>query len=193
MIDITDIRDLTALQTVLFMVLFLQSSAKLSDCYAHIGICLSSALRMGLHRSLNHNFSPIERESRKRIFWCIRNLDTYVGALLGLPKLLHEEDIDQERPVAVDDELITNAELRPMPENKISLMTALNAHSRLVDILSKIVRYIYPVKPAKHARTQTYLVDHCKIKEIERDLQQWMEDLPRPFKPNEDTPQAYVR
>lgn len=193
MVDVTDIRDLTTLQTVLFMIMFLQSSAKLSDCYAYIGIALSSALRMGLHRSIDSNFDCIERETRKRIFWCIRKLDIYVGALLGLPRLLQDEDVDQDPPLEVDDELITCAEIHPMPSNKVSLMAGFNAHCRLVDLLFKVVRYVYPVKPVKDNKTQTYLVDHQKIRELEQDLQRWMEELPEPFKPNDQIPREYER
>lgn len=77
--DVTDCRDLSSLQALLIMIMFLQASSKLSTCYSHIGIALRSALRMGLHRSVPNQFSPIEQETRKRIFWVIRNQDIYVG------------------------------------------------------------------------------------------------------------------
>src|SRR5437762_5199435 len=107
MIDVTDCRDLVSLQAVLFMVLFLQSSANLSTCYSYIGVALRSSLRLGLHRSISNSFNPIERETRKRVFWIVRKMDTYVGALLGLPKTLSDDDIDQVFPLEVDDEFIT--------------------------------------------------------------------------------------
>lgn len=77
--DATDCRDLVSLQALLFLIMFLQASAKLSTCFSHIGIALRSATRMGLHRRVSNHFSPIEQESRKRIFWVIRNMDIYVG------------------------------------------------------------------------------------------------------------------
>ena len=193
MTDVTDVRDMISLQTVLFMVLFLQCSAKLSNCYAHIGICLSSALRMGLHRSIDHAFNPIEQETRKRIFWCIVKLDVYVGALLGLPRMLSSEDIDQEEPLEVDDEYITSTEIKSMPPGHLSLMAGFNAHSRIVDILSKVVKYIYPIKNQRPAKPHTYIVSHTRIREIEHDLQDWLENLPEPFKPGGGTPRRYVR
>ena len=175
--------------------MFLQSSANLSNCYAHIGICLSSALRMGLHRSINHNdFNPIIKETRKRIFWCIIKLDIYVGALLGLPRMLRNEDIDQEQPLEVDDECITSTKILPMPVGKLSLMAGFNAHTRIVDVLSKVVKYIYPLKSTKSAKgAHTYIVNHARIREIEHDLQEWMEGLPEPLKPGEDTPRQFIR
>ena len=188
LMDIADCRDLRQLQAIVFMILFLQSSAKLSVCYAYIGVALRSALRMGLHRCFTESFNPIEAETRKRVFWVIRKMDTYVGALLGLPHSLNDDEIDQEYPTEVDDEYITEHGIIPMPEGKISVMSAGNAHTKLVQILSKIVKYIYPVRASTKGQAgakniNTYSVSYVKIVEIERDLQIWQDDLPVRLKP----------
>ncbi|CRG85879.1 Activator of stress genes 1 [Talaromyces islandicus] len=195
LLDITDCRDLTSIQAICFMILFLQSSAKLSTCYSYVGIALRSALRLGLHRKVTANFNPVERELRKRIFWVVRKMDVYVSTLLGLPQMVSVEDIDQEYPLEIDDEFITAAGILPMPPDRTSLMAGANAHTRLVDIIVKVVKYIYPVKPAKH-RTKsdhTYMVSHSKIREIERDLQAWMEALPSTLRPGDEVPPELER
>ncbi|KAI4932615.1 hypothetical protein J4E85_003013 [Alternaria conjuncta] len=190
LLDITDCRDLTSLQAIIFMIQFLQSSAKLSTCYAYIGVALRSALRMGLHRSFNVKFNPIEAETRKRIFWVIRRMDTYVGAMLGLPRFLDDEDIDQEWPVEVDDEYITETEILPMPNGSISVMAAFNAHTRLVQILNKICKYVYPIKGTQSGakNSVTYSVGYSKIREIEQDLARWLDELPIALRPGGDAP-----
>lgn len=66
MMDIADCRDLTSIQAIIFMILFLQCSAKLSQCYAYLGVALRSALRIGLHRAHAGSFNPIETQIRKR-------------------------------------------------------------------------------------------------------------------------------
>jgi len=188
--DITDCRDLTPLQAVLFMILFLQCSAKLSTCYSYIGIALRSSLRMGLHRSVSINFNPVERETRRRIFWVVHKMDTYVGALLGLPKMLSDDDIDQDFPLEIDDEYITTERVLSMPAGQISLFAATNAHTRILNILAKVVKYIYPIKGLGHnvhgRSNRSYLVSHTKIREIEQDLQEWMENLPMSLRPGGD-------
>ena len=191
--EVTDCRDLTSLQTVLFMTLFFQCTARLSTCYSHVGICLSSAIRMGLHRAVRSSSNPIEEETRKRIFWCVRKLDTYVGALLGLPQMLSDDDIDQEEPIEVDDECITEDQVLPMPPGRVSLMAGFNAHTRIVAVLSKTVKYIYPVKGKKASKSHSYIVSHAQITEIERDLQAWMESLPESFRPGGEVPHEFVR
>lgn len=185
LLDITDCRDLTSLEAIVFMIQFLQSSAKLNTCYAYIGVALRSALRMGLHRSFNGDFSPIEAETRKRIFWAIRRMDTYVGAMLGLPRFLEDEEIDQEWPVEVDDEYITETGILPMPAGSISVMAAFNAHTRILQVLNKICKYVYPIKKSQPSgkNAVTYTVSYSKIRELERDLAQWLDELPMALKP----------
>ncbi|KAE8355198.1 fungal-specific transcription factor domain-containing protein [Aspergillus coremiiformis] len=185
LLEITDCRDLTSLQTICFMVLFLQSSAKLSTCYSYVGIALRSALRLGLHRSVSANFNPLEQELRKRVFWVVRKMDVYVSTLLGLPQMLSDDDIDQEYPVSIDGEFITSDGILPTPPDYTPLMAGANAHTRLSNIMLKVVKYIYPVKNAQHRSEsdQRYVVSHSKIREIERDLQAWMEELPAALRP----------
>ncbi|KAF6237283.1 hypothetical protein HO173_004752 [Letharia columbiana] len=196
MVDGTDCRDLTSLQTMLFIVLFLQSSVRLSTCYSYIGIVLRSAIRMGLHRSVSNTFNPIETELRKRIWWIVRKLDTYVGALLGLPQMLSNDDIDQGMPEEIDDEYITKEGILPMPPGRLSVNVALNAHTRLVNILAKTVKYVYPIKGTTHVHgkgSHSYVVSHAKIREIEADLQKWMNNLPEEFKPGDGASPEFMR
>ncbi|EMD01125.1 hypothetical protein BAUCODRAFT_197012 [Baudoinia panamericana UAMH 10762] len=192
MMDIADCRDLTSIQAVLFMILFLQSSAKLSQCYAYVGVALRSALRMGLHRAYAGNFNPVEAETRKRVFWVVRKMDIYVGAMLGLPQTLSEDDIDQDFPLEVDDEYITEGGVHPMPEGVVSLMTAFNAHTRLVQILSKIVRKVYPIKLQQGSPDKSYSVPFSVVRDIESDLEQWKNSLPPILSPCQ-APERYTR
>lgn len=198
MVDITECRDIVSLQTIIFMILFLQSSANLSTCYSYIGIALRSALRMGLHRNLahNNNFNPIEREVRRRLFWIVRKMDTYVSALLGFPQLLSMDDIDQILPIEVDDEYITRDAILPMPEGKTSLYAASNAHTKLMEILADVIKYIYPTKGIEQSADVTnsfYVISHVKIREIERDLGEWLDRLPMGLRPGGDVSPDVLR
>lgn len=190
MMDIADCRDMVSLQAIVFMIMFLQSSAKLSQCYAYVGVALRSALRMGLHRSLNKHFNPLELEMRKRLFWTIRKMDIYVGAMLGLPQTLSDEDIDQEYPIEVDDEYITEHGITPMPEGSVSLLTAFNVHTRLTTLLTKIVRGVYPIHPKTGAakKDKSYTVPFSVIRDIENDLENWKNSLPEGLSPSNHNP-----
>lgn len=194
LMDIADCRDLSSIQAVVFMILFLQSSAKMSQCYAYVGLALRSALRLGLHRAAAGKFDPIEAESRKRVFWIVRKMDIYVGAMLGLPQTLSDDDIDQEFPAEVDDEYITKDGILPMPEGVVPLMTAFNAHTRLVQLLQKIVRNIYPIKVQSTSSSgdKSYTISFSTIREIESELEDWKTSLPPILTPCE-APARYAR
>ncbi|KIW73953.1 hypothetical protein PV04_02027 [Phialophora macrospora] len=187
LLDITDCRDLVTIQAIVFMILFLQSSAQLPICYAYIGIALRACCRLGLHRNLPTKFNPIESEERKRIFWIVRKLDAYVGAALGLPQMLSDEDIDQEYPSEVDDDYITEQAILPMPAGAFPLMRAANAHTKLTMIMRKVVRYIYPLKSLDSSKAEpVYSISHKKIRELEKDLQTWMDQLPMELRPSDN-------
>ncbi|KAK5130628.1 hypothetical protein LTR08_001887 [Meristemomyces frigidus] len=192
LMDITDCRDLSSIQAVMFLCMFMQSSAKLSQCYVYVGVALRSAMRMGLHRSYVGNFDPIEAELRKRIFWTIRKLDVYIGAMLGLPQVLSDDDIDQDFPTEVDDEYITKDGILPMPEGQVSLMTAFNAHTRLVQIIHKIVQKVYPIKTQHSTPDKSYSVPFSVIRDIEGDLERWKTSLPAILSPCQ-APERYTR
>ncbi|KAF2275428.1 uncharacterized protein EI97DRAFT_450995 [Westerdykella ornata] len=195
LLDIADCRDLTSLQAVVFMIQFLQSSAKLPTCYAYIGVAMRSALRLGLHRSFSVNFNPIEAEVRKRLFWTIRRMDIYVGAMLGLPIFLRDEDVDQEWPVEVDDEYITETDIRSMPQGEISVIAASNAHTRLVLILSDICKHVYPIKGTQSDGNSsvTYTVSYSKIRQLEKALQYWLDELPEALRPASEASPIMMR
>ena len=182
MIDITNCRDITSLQAVLFMILFLHAFEDLSTCHTYIGIALRSSLRMGLHRELCGGFNPIERETRRRVFWTIRKLDIHVSAALGLPVTLSSDDIDQTLPIEVDDEYITKDAVLSMPPGTTSLYVASNAHTRLILILADVIKHVYPIKGSEQSvqgsTNASYSISHATIRDIERDLADWLDALP---------------
>lgn len=198
--DITECRDLTSLQALLFMILFLQATSNLSGCYAFLGIALRAALRMGLHRHLPHaKLTPIEHESRRRVFYVIRQMDSSVSALLGFPILLADEDVDQPLPTEVDDEYITKEAIIQPPAGTSSFFEAFNAHTKLMDIMRKVIRYVYPLKGIEECvmngerPNATYMISYGKIKEIEVELQEWYEQLPIRWRPSPEGPIEVIR
>ncbi|KAK9249538.1 fungal-specific transcription factor domain-containing protein [Lipomyces tetrasporus] len=197
MIDITEARDTDAIQAVILMIMFLQSTARLSTCYSYIGIALRAALRLGLHRKVAYNFSPVEAEVRKRVFWTIRKMDIHISAMLGLPRCIDENDIDQEQPLEIDDEYITETGILPHPLGVVTQPLVANVHTRLMAILSHIVEDIYPIKPRTPvAQPGTYAVNcvsYVKVVELENDLQHWLDSLPFELRPGIEPPKKWYQ
>lgn len=196
LIDITDAKDIYAIQTIVMLIIFLQCSARLSTCYSYIGVGLRSALREGLHRKLNHRFNLIELEVRKRIFWTIRKMDIYVNSMLGLPRSIAEEDFDQDMPIELDDENITETEYLPQEPGKISSAAIANAHTRLITILSHIIANIYPIKLNKGKHTSNaniFHTAHFKVSAMENELREWLISLPDELKPRANRDDRYYK
>lgn len=189
LIDITNARDLNSIQTILMLIIFLQCSARLSTCYAYIGVAMRSALREGLHRSLTleSGFTPIEIEMRKRLFYTIHKLDIYVNAMLGLPRSLSPEDFDQTLPIELLDENITEEGYFPENQNNVlSSASIANQHTKLIMILDVIVRKLYPTKKTNN------LISHDVVTDLEMKLREWLDGLPPELIPGrEDVPKEY--
>ncbi|KAH3687033.1 hypothetical protein WICPIJ_001977 [Wickerhamomyces pijperi] len=190
LIDITEARDIYAMQTILTLVLFLQCSARLSTCYSYIGIALRSALREGLHRKSNDSrrFNPLENEVRKRIFWTIYKMDIYVNGMLGLPRSIAREDIDQEMPLGLDDENITETGYLPQEVGKLSSNGISNQHTDLILVLNKIVKNLYPI-----ASNRKFVISHEKVSEMELELRAWLSNLPKELIPGYDPAFQYYK
>lgn len=189
LIDITNARDLNSIQTILMLFIFLQCSARLSTCYAYIGVAMRSALREGLHRavSADSGFSPIEIEMRKRLFYTIYKLDVYVNAMLGLPRSISSNDFDQTLPIELSDENITEEGYFPESQKgKLSSSEIANQHTKLIMILNVIVGELYPIRKTNN------LICHEVVTELELKLRQWLDGLPRELIPGiKDVPKEY--
>ncbi|ODQ45515.1 hypothetical protein PICMEDRAFT_22103, partial [Pichia membranifaciens NRRL Y-2026] len=213
LIDITDTRDTYGIQTIVMLIIFLQCSARLSTCYAYIGIALRAALREGLHRKLDYPFNPIELEIRKRLFWTIYKMDIYVNTMLGLPRTISSDDFDQDMPIELDDENITVSGYRwDRQGDRLSSAGIANAHTRLIFLMKEVVTKLYPIKPKKNIgnngnsnnnhnsddhnnsnNNRSDLIRNNFVYDLELKLQDWMNSLPLELKPGVEPPGQYLK
>ena len=145
------------------------------------------------------------------MFWAIFKIDVVVSTFLGLPICSHDTEIDQDYLVEVDDEDITENGIQKSDNGNASRPSAANAHSNLVIILKKINKWVYPINRtiissasgdvdadriitrSENSRMKKYMARNEKVKEIERDLQNWSDTLPSGLRPNGDAPPRILR
>ena len=176
-----DCHDLTSLQSILCMILYFQSSGLMHSCYSYISLAIASAFRMGLHRcAVLKFFDPVQQETRKRAFWVLQTMDTYVATMLGLPKNIRDEDLDQDFPLIVDDEFITEEGVLPAPAAHLSNMAVVNAHTKLLLIMANVITYIYPNQKDLSREHSSYHVDYARIVKVEADLEEWFRNVVQP-------------
>jgi hypothetical protein len=179
LIDLMGCNDIYTLQAVMFMVMFLQSSGRLSACHSYLSVAIASAMRLGVHSSTPLGQADIViEETRKRIIWELYTMETYVAAMLGLPKLLNQEYIHQNLPSEVEVYGNVAAEIRAGSSYVDPDLVASNSHTKLLFIMSKIIRDIYPVEASKQSTNGRYQVQHKAVAEIETSLAEWHATLP---------------
>jgi hypothetical protein len=124
-------------------------------------------------------------------------MDIYVSAMLGFPVTLSSDDIDQTLPIEVDDEYITKDTVLSMPPGATSLHVASNAHTRLVLILADVIKHVYPIKGLEQSvqgsTNASYNISHTKIRDIERDLADWLDTLPMSLRSGEEVTPELLR
>lgn len=170
-------RDTTSLQALLGMIMYLQCSNQLPACYTHISLAMTACIRMGLHRADSLlKFNPIERETRKRIFWSLRAVDTYITTILDLPRTINDDDTDQPLPLDIEDELITPQKIKSAARLELGSISIVNAHTRLTLILAKVKKTVSG--SLEGGLKGRYQVDALKIVEAENELAKWATSLP---------------
>lgn len=185
LIDFADVSDIYSIQTLFMLTLFLQCSANLKSCYHYIGIALRSAIKEGLYKSSSLiGPTPIEDETKKRLFWSIYKVDIYMNCILGLPSSMNEDKVDQELPLDVDDERITaNGIIESQDKTaflKISSCGMNNEHTKLLLVMSRIYEYTSQLTLSKILhRTEL----QRRINDLELQLNMWYEQLPAALKP----------
>ncbi|SCU99439.1 LAME_0G03180g1_1 [Lachancea meyersii CBS 8951] len=181
LIDITNVSDVCAIQTIFMMTIFLQCSAKLTTCYSLIGIALRAALRIGLHKKSSLlNCSLIEAEVKKRLFWTIYKMDVYVNIIMGLPVTIADSDIDQELPANFhDDDMTENGIVLNPWSYQISSCGLSNEHTKLIRITKRIYDEVRSHKKNEPSKSPPSKEAVCAL---EKDLIQWQSSLPPQLK-----------
>ncbi|KAL3478125.1 hypothetical protein BJX99DRAFT_245792 [Aspergillus californicus] len=171
---------LETVQARLGQCLYLLSSSRANECWYTFGTAVQLVTAIGLHRRCapklsKKGISYLERELRKRSLWSAYTLDKYLNVIFGRPRLLHDEDIDQELPDEVNDEDMLQDDPAMRLGTADSMMIASVLHFRLGRILGEISRQFYTVNPIFRESPLEAAV------RITSDLEKWKEITPPLF------------
>ncbi|KAL4997928.1 hypothetical protein BDV10DRAFT_194753 [Aspergillus recurvatus] len=171
---------LETVQARLGQCLYLLSSSRANECWYTFGTAVQLVTALGLHRRCAPKLSKkgttyLERELSKRILWSAYTLDKYLNVIFGRPRLLHDEDIDQELPDEVSDEDILQDDPAMRLGTADSMMIASVLHFRLGRILGEISRQFYTVNPIHRESPLEAAV------RITSELEKWEETTPPLF------------
>ncbi|TQN70398.1 Transcriptional activator protein acu-15 [Colletotrichum shisoi] len=140
------------------------------------GIAVGLSHRLGLHQSQKRfSFGALTIETRKKVFWTLYTLDCFSGAILGLPKLLKEDEIHTEYPSDTDDEYVTEKGFQPTLPGEYTRLSSALALFRCCRILAKVMEKNYPAATSHELSLQ-------QMSAMEAELDEWCESLPTHLK-----------
>ncbi|OAP55236.1 hypothetical protein AYL99_10209 [Fonsecaea erecta] len=138
----------------------------------HRGIAITMCHELELHQGHKYqSLSPLEAETRKKVFWCQYVLDKFISAATGTPVLLRDSDITTEYPADVDDENLSTQGFSPTLPGELTKISSALALFRVSRILSKALDTLYPAKAS-------YQLSLTKLHALSDELDQWSEELP---------------
>lgn len=164
-----------SVQARFLTVLYLLSTSRMNRAWFNFGPTVQLLMAIGIHRRQpgkeNGLSNPITFECSKRVLWCSFTLDEYLSLILGRPRLLHEEDIDQDYPSLINDEHLGEPSAQIIPTRNC-LMDAPVSHAKLSRILARVSQDLYSIRSVhKDDELQKIQVG---IEEINK----WQADLP---------------
>jgi hypothetical protein len=158
--------------------LYLLSISRINECRFLFGFTHTLVMALGLHRktSRKRSLSSLEAERRKRAFWSFYDLDCYLSVMLGQPRQLHDEDVDQEYPINIEDHVLdTAADLTQVPHH--GNVEAFIYHTKLSRCVARGNDLLYPI----HQLTKEEIIGRGA--QMVKELDQWEHNLPAFLKP----------
>lgn len=114
----------------------------------------------------------MSRELLIRIFVADNAINSFSAALLGLPKLLNEDDIHAEYPADVDDENVSERGFQSTVPGESTRVSSALALFRVARIMSKVLDENYPAALSHDLSLQ-------KIGALNDELDVWLGELPQ--------------
>ncbi|KAG8996025.1 hypothetical protein FRB93_000987 [Tulasnella sp. JGI-2019a] len=169
------------LQIMALSATYLEGAASTSGAWLINGIGVRFAEDVGAHRDMVYSSTPtFDQQMWKRTFWCLVQKDRQFSAGLGRPMCIHDDDIDLQPPLEVDDDGWDEAkQIWVQPTGKPSQLTFLVQQSKLMGILANCMRTIYCINKSK---VRLGFVgaewEQDKVSELDSALNEWQEALP---------------
>ncbi|RFU29379.1 hypothetical protein B7463_g6947, partial [Scytalidium lignicola] len=167
---------LATLQCLILAIINCICKADYTRLQHYKGLAVAVSHRLGLHQSQKRfSLGALTIETRKKTFWTLYTLDCFSAALLGLPKLLKEEDIHAEYPSDTDDEYVTEKGFLPTLPGEYTKISSALALFRVSRILSKVLDQLYPAAATHELSLQTLHL-------LDEQLNEWSDNLPMHLK-----------
>ncbi|ROV89071.1 hypothetical protein VPNG_10068 [Cytospora leucostoma] len=169
---------INSLQCLVLALMYCTVRADYRRLQYYKGIAVGLSHRLGLHQSQKRfSFGALTTETRKKVFWTLYTLDCFSAAILGLPKLIKEEDTHAEFPSDTDDEYVTEKGFQPTLPGEYTRLSSALALFRAARIMAKVMEKNYPA-------ATSYDLSLQQMSALGAELDSWSERLPQHLKLN---------
>lgn len=159
-------RNLSAIQTVLCLALFLKAASAPGRVHSYLAAAASAALRLGIHEDIP-GFPKDESALRRRVWSAVNVFDIYISIALGVPRTVAQES-DEQDFYPILSSVGTNAEL-----------VVSDAHMDMLCILSRGIANIHNSATARRPMgLGAYSVTQEAIHEASAELEEWAKNCP---------------
>ncbi|KAG7450114.1 uncharacterized protein BT62DRAFT_927430 [Guyanagaster necrorhizus] len=142
------------------------------------GQTIRAAQDLGLHLSPRRlQLSEIEKEQRRRIWWCVYGLDRVLSISLGRPGATNEDGCDVEYSSQVDDDDLEAYCRGKIKESQTSYMCGFVALLKIYVVAGKIVRSAHSLQLLRDMRKTKAQIPQV-IQHLDVMLEDWVESLP---------------
>ncbi|KAB5539535.1 fungal-specific transcription factor domain-containing protein [Coniochaeta sp. 2T2.1] len=167
---------MSTLQCLVLALMYCTVRADYKRLQHYKGVAVGLSHRLGLHQSQKRfSFGALTIETRKKVFWTLYTLDCFSAAILGLPKLLKEDDIHAEYPSDTDDEYVTEKGFQPSLPGEHTRISSALALFRGTRILAKVLEKNYPAATSHELSLQ-------QMYALDAELDSWCDNLPQHLK-----------
>jgi hypothetical protein len=182
--EILQYHDIRTIQILILLAIYSLRAPQGPGAWTCIGLAMRTCIDLGMHRKRSsRQYSIIESEMRKRVFWTCYCLDRQISIILGRPFAISDRDIDAELPLDVDESEKAVSALETAqtaahsvdheqpPETSTSLSVFIHI-CRLRRIESQIQHCIYRVDRSGGA-------SEAEVEDFIQQLEDWKGDIPQ--------------
>ncbi|OCH94255.1 hypothetical protein OBBRIDRAFT_769925 [Obba rivulosa] len=172
-------------QCFILMSSFLCSVNCLPQAWLLIGQAVRTAQDIGLHRSPRRLLiSPVEKETRRKVWWGVYTLDRMLALALGRPLGIEDSDCDVELPIDVDD------------DNLLQYFAGATINNTTPPLMRGFIELTLLYRIGGQVLRQVYALDKCRdnlelekraelqrsVDALDKALTKWCDELPIVFK-----------
>ncbi|CAO3663486.1 unnamed protein product [Rhizopus stolonifer] len=150
-------------QALLLMSSHQNGALKTTRGWLYSGMAIRMSQNLGLNRNCDDwNITAVEKEERKRVFYCCFVLDRLGSAMHGRSPMIDDRDYDTPIPSESDDGVCVMENFRYLIQ--------------ICEILGEVIRDLYMVKGRKHLSLMS--TPDGIVSSLDKKLNKWMARLP---------------